>query len=463
MPDTIPNPYSSRFAPALSGLARAFMSGPSDAQNIYTAERALQEKRKREGHERLSAGVRNIGTPGYDMRGTLADAFSAGIDPSQLGTAQRVYNANTYGAADPRTDNAVVGAGGGFGSTADAFKQTQAGLDRRHTETVGEQRRQFDSQPQTVGTPSGPQIVRRSESYGQPAVEDLGKVKGDYARRAINQPNGINNLTPTEKTFVGANDEKVRTPHNYIPQAGGAMMQTFDGITDARTGQPLPPGAIASVQGTPEQSGLSKTVQSQLQGSNVALDRMKGVADYARSLIVPQNVGIPGMVKGAAQDIVQVADGLAKGLGIKSAEDIVANIQQRVQSGGIDSNTANNLFTFDPRLPQVSSAYHALTLTAADAIAGGVGKASNHDIKMVTGILGNPESLFANEGQLHAKLDALNAIADRMHGVNQSALRGPAVPAGPAQAAPGASPPPSPAPGAPPAVIQYDAAGNRVQ
>lgn len=445
---TINNPYASPIAGPLSNLAKAFMTGPDEATRTYRAEEALKLQRQRQGLADVADVAGAFGTPRYDRNRLVSSAILGGYKPEDLAVIERFQTANRYGAKDPRTTNAFVGAGGAYGSTGQGFDETQTGLDRRNTADNTEKRYEFENKPIPVGTDKGPIFARTSESYGKPAVEDLSKVKGNAARVAMNQPGGIDAASPTTKVFIGATKEHSQTPHMWVDPDGTRHM-TIDNATDALTGQPLKPGgSIVSVQGDPNSVGLRPGVQSDLQKSNAAIDRMNSVAEYARGLIKPQNAGAAGIIKGAAQDMAQVASSLAQGLGFKGAEDVVANIKERVAKGGLDGQEASTLFTFDPKLPQLSSAYHALTLTAADAIAGGVGKASDKDIKAVRGILGDPESLFANAEYLYAKLDALSEIANRMHGANTANLRGGQGSAA-TPAAPGANPPTPPAPGAP--------------
>jgi hypothetical protein len=106
------------------------------------------------------------------------------------------------------------------------------------------------------------------------------------------------------------------------------------------------------------------------------------------------------------------------------------------------------LFTFDPTLPKVETAYDMLVMSAADAFAGGMNKASDRDIKIMKNIVGSPRDLFASPESLNAKMAAINDIIGINQGLNTEQLRS-GTPAA-AQAAPGASPPPS-APGASPA------------
>lgn len=447
---TIDNPYASSFAGPLSNLAKAFMTGPDEATKIARAETALKLQRQREGTESLANAFAQFGQPGFDRNTAISAAITGGYDPNKLAVLERYGAANTYGAKDPRTTNAFVGAGGSYGSTGQGFDETQAGLDRRNDATLKEKRYEFDSKPQTVGSPTGPVLVRTADAIGKPAVEDVGKVKGDFARRAINAPGGISALNPTEQHFIGAAPGN-QTPRNYIGPKG-EKLQTYDGVTDARTGQPLPPGGlIAGVQGTPDQSGLRPNVQSGLQNASIENQKFKALLDHTRQLANdPSNFGIPGFVKGLAQDVTQVSDGLAKGLGYTGLSDAVADAKQKAIDNGLSPNSLPGLFTFDPRLPSLHTASDLLVYQAASALAGQSGRSvSDKDVQMFRGIVGDPRDWLGNQDKYLAKLDTIERILEVYQGVVDHNLRGgPQAPAA-AQAAPGANVPPPPAPGAP--------------
>lgn len=449
MADTYLNPYTvdTPLGSALKNLSTVLTKGPNEAQNVLRAEAALKLKRENENTAALGSMFRQYGSPEFNPAAATDLAIRANVSPENLGGYDRYNAATTYGAADPRTDNAAVGAGGAFSTTAAGSRESLDAANQRNQATIAEQRYQFDNKPITVGTPQGPVISRQSEAYGQPAVEDLGKVKGNVARVAFNAPGGLAAADATTKNFIGA-DGGAQTPRNYV--AGGKNFVTYDGLTDATTGQPLPPGgALATLQGDSNAVGLRPSVQGSLQESNIANERLKRIGAYAQSLISPQNVGATGIVKGFAQDATQLATNLATGLGYNGLNDAIVGLQKQAQAQGINPNTLPGLFTFDPSVPKIETAYDMFVMAAADAFAGGMNKASDRDIKIMKNIVGDPKSLFSSPESLNAKMGAVNDIIGINHDVNAQHLRGgAATPAAPA--APGAAPSPGAAPGAPP-------------
>lgn len=446
MPDTYLNPYvpDSPIGAALKNLAGVITKGPNEAQNVLRAEAALKLKRENENTGALGDVFRNYGTPQFDPAQATNLAIRAGVSPANLGGYDRYNAATKYGAADPRTDNAAVGAGEAYGSTAAGFNANIDATNRRNQAQIAEQRYQFDSTPTTINTPNGPQIVRRSEAYGQPALEDIGKVKGGIAGNASRSPGGLAALDPTTQRFVGA-AEKTGTPHNYVFQ--GKNYITNDGTTDARTGAPLPAGGyLANAQGDATGIGLSSSVTGDLQRQDIQYQQFKNLLGYTRKLVGdPNNVGVLGYAKGALQDANVLAGNIAQGLGYKGLQDAVQDMRRKAAASGVDPALLSG--EFDPKLPATHTAYDLLVFSAASALAGQSGRnVSDKDIKMFKNIVGDPASLFANPQNLASKLDTLEAIADMNHGVVDQRLRGNQPPA--AQAAPGASTPQG-APGAP--------------
>jgi hypothetical protein len=446
MPDTYLNPYvpDSPIGAALKNLSGVITKGPNEAQNVLRAEAALKLKQERENTGALGDVFRQYGTPAFDPASATDMAIRAGVSPANLGGYDRYNAATRYGAADPRTDNAAVGAGEAFGSTAGGFREGEANQTQRTQMGINEQRYQFDNKPTTIGTDRGPVIARQTDAYGQPAVEDLGKVKGDAARRQLNAPGGLAAADDTTQQFIGA-AEKNGTPHNYVFQ--GKNLITNDGITDARTGQPLPAGGyLANAQGDATGVGLSSSVTSDLQKQDIQHQQFKNLVGFTRNLLGdPNNVGVLGYVKGGLQDANVLAGNLAQGLGYKGLQDAVGDMRQKAAASGIDPALLSG--AFDPKLPALHTAYDLLVFSAASTLAGQSGRGvSDKDVKLIKGIVGDPNSLFANPQNLGSKLDTLESIADMNQGVVDQRLHGNSSPA--VQAAPGGATP-QVAPGAP--------------
>lgn len=451
MSDTYTNPYSgdTELGAALRGLSGAIMKGPSEGQKLHQAEAALKLKQARENTAALGDVFRNYGTPDFDRGMALNNAIRAGVTADNLGGYERYGAANTYGATDPRTTNAVVGAGGSYGSTAAGFREGEAGTDRRAANTLAETVRQFDNKPMTIGSDTGPVIVRQSEAYGKPAVEDLGKVKGNAARVALNSPGGLAAADETTQRFIGAGEKGAQTPRNMVSKSTGLNYISNDGITDARTGQALPTDAfIANAQGPAESVGLTNGVKGDLQKQDISNERFKNLIGFTRNLAQasPDNFGVAGRVKGAVQDVNAVAGNMAQGLGYTSLQEAVNNARDKALKNGVSPGLLSGVF--DPKLPALHTAADLLTFSAAEALAGQSGRnVSDKDVKMFKSIVGDPNEWFGNQEKFLSKLDTLEQILGMNSEVTSQRLRG-TVPA--AQAAPGAGTPPSAASGAPP-------------
>lgn len=445
MAETYPNPFygSSPLGDALRNLSTTIMSGPTEAQRILQAEQALKAQTQRQGTSSLSGIFQQYGQPGFDRNAAMSSAITAGYDPKHLAEMERYGSANIYGVNDPRTSAAGVGAGTAFGSTPQGFRESEA----RHFY-------EFNNKPQVYGTDQGPVIGTVQTAIGKPAVEPLANVQGNAARVAMNSPGGIGAQPPAMQRFIHA-DPKTQTPHTY--GFNGQSYITYDGTTDARTGQPLPRnpdgtgGYMVSTQGDLSGVGLTSNVKGHLAQQDIALQRLSKLGDYAQSLVKPENVGIPGIVKSFTQNAAETASNVAKGMGYPGLQDALADMRNRAVQSGADPKLLSGLFTFDPNLPKLETAYHMLVLSGAEALAGGVGKASDRDMRVVTHMLGSPESLFASPSSLNAKMQGLQEGIGIMRGNIQSNLRpGASMPG--AQAQPGGSvaPPPAAPPGAPP-------------
>lgn len=456
MAERIANPYASPLAPALSNLAKAFVSGPTEAEKIVQAENALKLQRQRQGVTDLASAFQSFGQPAFDRNAAMSSAILGGYKPEDLAVLERYGSANTFGVNDPRTSAAFVGAGGAYGSSPQGFRENEANTTGRARMALDQQRYQFDNTPQVIGSDKGPVIVPRSQSYGQPAVEDLGKVKGNAARVAINAPGGLAAADPATQRFIGVTSNGQSTPRNYV--ANGRNFITYDGTTDANTGQPLPAGGfIANAQGAATDVGLRPATRGGLEEASIAQQKFKGLLDHTRMLAQKNaaNFGVSGFVKGVAQDAAQIAGNLAQGLGYTGAQDAVANIQREAVANGVDPSMLPGLFNFDPDLPSLHTASDLLVYSAASALADQRGRGvSDRDVALFRNIVGDPRDWTGNQEKFLAKLDTLEQILSLNKNVVDQNLRGGAATAAPAPAAPGAGAPP-PASGAPPIVEEW--------
>lgn len=451
MADTYANPYASDspLGAALKNLSGALTKPSNEATQIAHLETALALKQKRENTAGLGEALRNLGTDTFDRRAAIDMAARAGVSADNLGGYERYNSANQYGAGDQRTTNAFVGAGGAYGSTAGGFREGEAGTQRRADATLAENRRQFDMAPTTVSGDAGPTIVPRSQAYGQPAVEDLGKVKGDTARRALNAPGGLATADDATQRFIGVEGKGAQTPRNMVGPDGKVRI-SYDGLTDARDNTPLPPGSyIANAQGAATDVGLAKPVVTDLQKADIANQKFKALSAFTRNLAQADanNFGVTGMVKGAVQDVNAVAGNIASGLGYTGVQDAANAARDSAVRNGVSPQLLSGVF--DPKLPALHTAADLMVFSAAEALAGQSGRGvTDRDVKIFKNIVGDPTEWAGNQEKYLAKLDTIDQILELNNGVISKNLR-PSNPAGP-QAAPGAvASPMSPAPGAP--------------
>lgn len=418
--DTIPNPYTavSPIGQALQNFGRALFNQPTEASRILEAEKALAARRVNENTRALADVFGQFGQPGFDRNRGMALSVNAGYDPKNLAELERYGSANTFGAADPRTTNAFVGAGGAFSSSPQGFAME-----------LGEKQRQFNMKPTEVGGPQGNVIVPQQQSYGQPG--------------------------PAGKTQP--------TPRNYLAPTGERRI-TYDGVTDANTRQPLPPGgAIVNAQGTPNDVGLRPTVQGKLQEQGVTYNRFDKLLAMTRDAAAkdPTNFGVTGFVKGVLQDVGQLGQNVAVGMGYNGINEALVDAQKRAAASGLHPSLLAGIY--DPSLSQLYTLSDLLVFGAAEALASQQGRSvSDKDVQYFKSLVGDPRDWLMSQQKYLAKTDQIKSILDAYKGVNDEALRRPTTPGATAPAAPGVQPTPA-APGAQPspAAPQVEVWGRR--
>lgn len=428
---TYANPYSytSPIGEALGKLGQVMMSGPSAAERIKGAEEALKLKTTREKTQSVADMFAAFGTPGFDRNSLVADSIVAGINPSVAADNERYLAANAFGAADPRTDNAFRGAGGAYSGTASAFATDQGNQNQRAANSLAESARQFDSTPYEYIDPTTkqPMVGTRSTSFGARPIMAESEVKGF---RLDDNFGNLGALPPAEQRVLGADAATgTRTPRNYV--AGGQTYITYDGVTDARTGQPLVPnGYLAGVEGSATDAGVTTATQTKLEGADISNQNLGKLIGYARQQIAASpdtNFGAAGTVKGYVQDATVLASNIAQGFGFSAPAEALAALQAKAVASGVDANILSGIY--DPRLGQLNTTYSLLIYATASALAGQSGRdLSNADVQRAIATVGDPTSLFANKQQMLAKLATIEEIAALQQGTTDKALGRPVDP-----------------------------------
>lgn len=423
------------------------------SEKLYAAQRGNAETDNLMRRVAQGGGAQMLGSDPIAQ----AMLLGSGYDPADFGRVGLMGAATSYGAKDPRTQNWQVGTGQGYDNTAGAFDaklgearraNDMASSDRRYgvDQSVAEDARQFNQKPMPALNMQGAPVFA---PQGDAASGGFQPVLSNTERQGTLAGQNFGNmgaLPAPEQEYLGARIDATKsgTPKNYISPDGTVAM-TYDGVTNAQTGQPLPAGGyIGNVEGGAGDVGLTNSTQSGLQQSNVALDKFLAVANMAEPLTQdPSLFGPQGFIRSKAQDVMQSLGGINA---VAQVRDELPNVVSAETGQLLGPDAARALIPefYDPRLSEVEALWGILLYQGAAALAGQQNRSvSDKDISMMRNILGDPHSLFASNLSMKSKLDTARKLVAAQAGVNQKYLGG-----GPQ--ADSAAPPPSagaPAPG----------------
>jgi len=171
-----------------------------------------------------------------------------------------------------------------------------------------------DINVEQIVTPDGPRFVPRSAAINQ---EPYSKPTAGA------QPKTANYQTPDGRT-------------------GSARLSDLGVWLDSQTGEALPQGSATfnlQAQGTPGDLGIQPTVANQTEANRTEgrLMVMKNLVDQYRALLQnnPGIIGIPGTVRGTAQDLVSVIGEFSQAFGdlepnAQVTEDMVTSVARQI-------------------------------------------------------------------------------------------------------------------------------------
>ena len=200
------------------------------------------------------------------------------------------------------------------------------------------------------------------------------------------------------------------------------------------------------MQGGAKDVGLTNSTQSGVQQNILANNKFTNLLEMTREAAMrdPNNFGVPGFVKGMAQDLTQITQGLATGFGYRDAQEYLTSTQRNIAESGVDPSLLSGVF--DPNLDELRTLADLMVYSAAEALAGQSGRSvSDKDVQFFKSIVGDPQSWIMNQEKYLAKINQLARIVDMNQGTLQNAQQNGAVPSASSQAP--AAPQGGPAPG----------------
>lgn len=184
-----------------------------------------------------------------------------------------------------------------------------------------------------------------------------------------------------------------------------------------------PDGTVISIDGG--QPPVGKTTRNKVESQQIAESKMRGLLDYTRELAQADsmNFGIPGAVKGAAQDVNVILNGLTGAMGSNSPDEAISSAQREIMNSGVDANLLSGIF--DPNLSSLQTTSDLLVFQAASALAGQSGRSmSDNDVKAFKNIVGDPQSWMMNQEKFLAKLKTIENILGMNSHVSNNVLGG---------------------------------------
>jgi len=441
----------------------ASMFGGNTTDNALKNEQlyALQrENTERDNYAKLVADGGIMPTANNKL--AQAMIIAAGIDPRNSAYLGRMDAATQYGADDPRTANWQIAAGDPYSSTAGAFNKTLAETARSNDMTSANQRYNVDqdaamkkwlnenisaadtqesadrryttdqtqmterTKPFSVYDPTtkSPVFLPTDKVTSTPGVQP---ILSETDRKGMLLGQNFDTLDKNDvyqRQVLGANPtaDRLGSPKNYI-LPGGQTIITYDGITSAADGQPLPPGGyLGTVQGSATDTGVTKATRTDLESDTIANKKFDFLVNKGLALTEnPQLFGPQGYVRSTLQEIAQGLKGVSTIIDPdpnKAAAE-VQNARREAQQFGV-----NIPELYDPQLQEVETIWGLLVYQGASALAGQENRSvSDKDVQAMRQILGSPQSLFSSAESMKAKLNQARDVVANYDKISREALQ----------------------------------------
>jgi hypothetical protein len=378
----IPNPINpvTPIGQSFANLAQTLMSAPSTAEreaqrldNEYRAAQARKLTGEAVGLENTNRSVSGIADLFAGLGGEAPDASALSSlgaafvsNPEQLADLNRLFSAQQFGAADPRTVAAQVGAGGAYNTTAAGVRE---GFDADRNKAMSVAAYNMQNDPKNMAFRALPPELQ-GLAVGPSASQTQGGLLAEHF-------SGLAGLDDYQRKALGA-------------QPGGGISFTTnpDGTTSFNMGG-------------------DKTAMRQSD------DRTRSYTDFKQTLAStraiaerdPTLFGIAGNVRSITQDVVgqlQNARLVAGG----SIENALVDAEQNLNAAGWGG-------TFDRNLSDIDKMSILLAYGAAGALADQSGRGlSDKDFAYFRQLIGNPRDLLMTQQKFLATMDMVGREVD---------------------------------------------------
>jgi hypothetical protein len=349
--------------------------------------------------------------------GALASSFAggapdyealilSGYKPSDFGDAMLVRNANTFGARDQRTQDAMVGAGKPFSATAEAFDtgiaterrgQDIASSDRRYGINVGDatERYKFANSPEEVMVNGAPAFLPREKVFSEGVQPILSQSELGPAAE-FNQFYDF-----ATKNFPDRGPDWAK---NYaLQQISKSQGQK---ITIGPDGTTIESGGAYGEPTNSVKSGGQEALAG-IDAFDSSIERAKDMATRS-----PDAFGALGTVKGVVQDVNAIAQNIGLVAGGSDVNTELAKAQAFFASSGVSPEVFG---AYNPDISNIDALSRLMVYQAAQALTQQTGRSvSDADVKNMTMIVGDPKSLTMNPDKFVNRMDMLQEFIDTL-------------------------------------------------
>lgn len=413
------------FANAASNIAAAFapVSGADEFGYARAAGQDYQNQALAQAWDAMTAAGAGPGV--QDRYGVAATLFGRGFTPTQSNRAVDIASADRRYGVDVGAETArrgqdmdfvlgIPGVGEPLG-----YEDATAGLPPEVAEYLG-----LDfSVPGMTGAGLGaPEPALSTDQYQ--ARLQQGLVAEDPALAAALGLDGMDTTTfvGPEGPELGFSGAGARDGREVFVNPGGQTADDFvtyqtpdgqqgtarivrsgpgAGMYDATSGEPLPQGTITGELTGSRDDVLGASTRNQIDQRGVAVAGALRTIDELDRLISenPASQGLPGVVRGTAQNVIQTGTELGRLFG-----GTIAEVSQAAESGAISPEIYAE---FDPSIPAIDMMRNVLAWQYAKSFAGN--RVTNEQYQVALRAIGGG-GLFSNQADSMARLAELRGM-----------------------------------------------------